>query len=236
MPTRINLMPQQFVDLGAIRKMGNERLARVVEHLQRLDDLPLHPDRLQTELATALGGDLQAAASLLRPVLALSQLLRQRELTVDEVLAGLRFAFATADPAWGKEELAAWESVEPHFAVLFQTRAVRTVSKALDLAYEHANLLQGTRIVTDVRPIFNDVDGEHMEIDAAVVAFTLRLYYDNREGDHSLSVALDETDVLKLKYQCERAVQEARLTQHRMWDKADIPTIISGEVQDESSD
>jgi len=234
MPTQIRLMPQQIADLAAIRELGAERVRSVARHLRGLEAQPLRPDVLQREFATALGGDGRAAERLLRPVLALSQLLRQRELNVDEVLEGLRFAIATADPAWSEEELAAWEAVEPQFADLFQAQAVRMVSKALDLAYEHANLFQGARIVTDIRPIFNDVDDEQMDIDAAVVAFTLRLHYDDREGNHSLSVALDEADVRTLKYQCERALHKAELAQRRMQDMARGPTIIAGAANDEA--
>jgi hypothetical protein len=236
MPTQIRLIPQQIADLAGIRKLGAERVRSVVEHLRGLEVTPLRPEALQEDFATALGGDTRAAECLLRPILALSQLLRQRELSVGEVLDGLRFAVATADPAWSDDEVAAWNAVEPHFAELFRAKSVRTVSKALDLAYEHANLFQSARIVTDIRPIFNDVDDEQMEIDAAVVAFTLRLHYDNREGNHSLSVALDEADVRMLKYQCERALHKAELARGRMQDMAGVPTIISGEAHDESGD
>ncbi len=128
------------------------------------------------------------------------------------------------------------KALESHFAELLLEKSVRTVSKALDLAYEYANLFQDARIVTDIRPIFNDVDDEQMEIEAAVVAFTLRLHYDDRQGNHSLSVALDETDVRTLKYQCERALHKAQLAQGRMRDILGVPTIISGETHDESSD
>ncbi len=234
MPTQIHLIPRQIADLVAIRNLGGDALRKVVERVQGLDMLPLRPDALREEFATAMDGDLRSAESLLRPVLALSQLLRQRELTVEEVFEGLRFAFAAADPPWGEDELDAWRTVEPHLVELFRTKAVRTVSKALDLAYEHANLLQDVRLLTDVRPIFNDVDDEQMEIEAAVVAFTLRLHYDNREGNHSLSVALDETDVRRLQYQCERALHKAELSKRRMKDRASIPTIISGEANDVS--
>jgi hypothetical protein len=100
------------------------------------------------------------------------------------------------------------------------------------LAYEYANLFQGARIVTDVRPVFNDGDDDEMQIDGAVVSFTLRLHYDNREGNHSLSIALDETDVRALHHQCERALQKARMAQIRIQD-AGIPTVISGKSSDE---
>lgn len=236
MPTQIRLIPQQIADLAAIRELGAERVRNVVEFLRGLEAVPLRPETLHDYFANALGGDDRLAECLLRPVLALSQLLRQREVNVGEVLEGLRFAVTTVVPAWGEEDLAAWDAVAPHFGELFQAQPVRTVSKAIDLAYEHANLFQGARIVTDIRPIFNDGDDEQMEIDGAVVAFTLRLHYDNREGNHSLSVALDEADVRTLNYQCERALHKAELAQRRMQDMAGVPTVISGEANDESDD
>lgn len=118
---------------------------------------------------------------------------------------------------------------------LFQADAVRTVSKATDLAYDHANLFQGVRIVTDIRPVFNDLDDDRLAIDGAVVSYTLRLHFDNREGDHSLSIALDEADILVLQDQCERALRKAKIAYERMSQpqNAGIPTVISGEDTDE---
>ena len=67
-----------------------------------------------------------------------------------------------------------------------------------------------------------------MQIDGAVVSYTLRLNYDNRDDNHSLSIALDEADVRLRKGQCDRALQKARLACSRMNDNAKVPTVISG--------
>jgi hypothetical protein len=232
MPTQIRLLPQQIADLAAVRDLGPERLQVVLAHLQGLQPLPLRPAILHGELTQALDNDERAAEHLLRPVLALYQLIRQREMTVDEVMDGLRHGIAAADPPWTEDQRTAWDNVAPIVRGLFQIPAVRIVSKAIDLAYEYANLFQGARIVTDVRPVFNDEDDDEMRIDGAVVSFTLRLHYDNREGNHSLSIALDEADVRTLQGQCERALRKATMTRSRIQD-AGIPTVISGESTDE---
>lgn len=124
---------------------------------------------------------------------------------------------------------------EPQLRQLFQADAIRTVSKATDLAYDHANLFQGARIVTDIRPVFNDLDDDQLKMDGAVVSYTLRMHFDNRDGNHSLSIALDESDVLVLKDQCERALQKAKIAFSRMSQPQviGIPTVISGEDIDE---
>lgn len=232
MPTQIRLFPQQIADLAAVRDLGAKRLQRVVEHLQRLEPVPLCPATLHVAVTEALGNDERAAQHLLRPVLALYQLIRQRDMTVDEVMDGLRHGIGAAEPSWTEVERTEWDNVAPFLQKLFQVPAVRIVSKAIDLAYEYANLFQGARIVTDVRPVFNDEDDDEMQIDGAVVSFALRLHYDNREGNHSLSIALDEADVRTLQYQCERALQKATMARARI-QAAGIPTVISGESVDE---
>ena len=85
---------------------------------------------------------------------------------------------------------------------------METTAKALDLSYDYANLLQTTRIVTDIRPIF---DNDVTKIDAAVVSFTLRLSYDNTEGNHGLSIAMNQADVKALREQCDRALKKSAL-------------------------
>ena len=86
------------------------------------------------------------------------------------------------------------------------------------------------RIITDIRPIFND---DATDIDASVISYTLRLNYDNPEGNHSLSIAMDESDIEELIQQCNRAFSKAQLSKDRMRNTAGIPTIISGEQPDE---
>jgi len=234
MPTHIRLFPGQIADLAAIRDLGPERLQRVAAHLEQLEALPLRPQDLHAHVAESLDGDKDAAECVLRPILALYQLIRQRELTIDEVLEALRSGIAAAEPTWNENERAAWDAVEPQLRGLFQASAVRTVSKAIDLAYEYANLFQGARIVTDIRPVFNDYEDERIEIEGAVVSYTLRLHYDNREGNHSLSIALDEKDVRLLKRQCDRALLKAQFARTKMISTAGVPAIISGETSDES--
>lgn len=230
MSTQIRLLPQQIADLAAIRDLGPQKLEQVVAHVKDLQTLPLRPATLQEEFVRVLG-DKSAAKHLLRPVLALYQLIRQRELTVDEVIEGLRHGILSAEPAWTEEEQTAWNTIEPPFRELFQAPAIRTVTKAIDLAYEYANLFQGARIVTDIRPIFNDDGQDEMRIDGAVISFTLRLHFDNREGNHSLSIALDEADVRELQHQCDRALRKAKHAKGRM--EASFPTVISGEAINE---
>jgi hypothetical protein len=190
----------------------------------------MRPKELHSEISAALEGDRDAAGHIVRPLLAFHAIIRQRGLTPDEILEGVRYGVKASKDGWSETELERWGTVEPFLGELLQMPAVRLVATALDLSYEYQNLLQGARIVTDIRPVFNaDADG----IEGAVVSHTLRIRYDNTEGDHSLSIAMDINDIRELERQCKRALKKAETAQALMRERTNIPTIISGEGADE---
>lgn len=231
MTIKFRIPPDQISDLAAIRDLGTTALNSVIGHLTRQSVMPLFPSDLRQHIAASLR-DSEAAGSLARQLLALNQLIRQRDTKVDDVIAGLRYGIGQLKE-WTADQKIQWERIEPQLRSLLACDAIRSVSKATDLAYDHANLFQSARIVTDIRPLFTD-PGEDMAITGAVVSYTLRLNYDDRVGDHSMSLALDEADILLLKRQCERALLKARCARDLMNDAASVPTVISGGESDAS--
>lgn len=164
--------------------------------------------------------------------MAFYQLIKQRELeSVEELTGSLRDGLGHINPAWSVDELKRWDSVAPIVGELSVCDAIRTVSKATALEYDFANLFKAGRIITDIRPVFNDQQGESLEIDGTVVSHTLRLSYDNSSGDHDLSLALDMKDIRALKLQCDRAIQKAQLAKH-LASEAGYPTVVCGEDGD----
>ena len=97
-----------------------------------------------------------------------------------------------------------WSRIRPLLAQILSIDSVRMTIKALDVSYEYANLLQYSRIMTDVRPIFNE-GGD--QIEGAVVSFTLRMSFLNAGQPKSLSIAVDAADLKILVEQCQRARQ-----------------------------
>jgi hypothetical protein len=57
----------------------------------------------------------------------------------------------------------------------------------------------------------------------------LRLQYDSADGEHELSLALDEEDIAKLMRQCERALKKSSAARKLMEEKAGVPTILPGQ-------
>lgn len=227
MPPQFRLNSSQLADLAEIRDTPPETLAAISNRLRTASPLPMRPKELRHEISEVIGQDKSEATNrVIRPLLALQAIIRQRRLQPDEAVEAVRIALRNGKPSWGSEELDRWAKVEPAFKDMFTSPAVRQVSIVLDLMYEHENLLQGVRVVTDIRPVFSE-DADR--IDGSVVSHTLRLRYDSTEGDHSISIAMDESDLRELEKQCKRALLKAQTARNLMADKASVPTVIAGD-------
>lgn len=89
-------------------------------------------------------------------------------------------------------------------ALLTISSAERT-AKAYALAQEAEHILSEVRILTDVRPIFDDVDNPPP---SALVTHTLKLeYFDSGEA-RQMFFALDEKDLRKLSGVADRALKK----------------------------
>jgi hypothetical protein len=80
--------------------------------------------------------------------------------------------------------------------------------KAQELGYTHENLLVSSRLITDIRPVF-DSSGESLR--ELVVTHTLFLRYSDAKQDPCVaSFALDSEDVANLLSECQRAATKTQ--------------------------
>jgi hypothetical protein len=227
MPPQIRLGTRQINDLAQIRDLPVEILTALDERLRTAS--PIRAQELHREITDVLGADrAEIADDVMRPLLGLQSLIRQNRIPPDEAVKGVRKALESHSPKWDDRQFERWNHVEPVFQRMISAPAVRRVSVTLDLMYEYENLLQSARVVTDIRPVFND---EATVIEGAVISHTLRIRYDSAEGDHSLSLAMDETDLRELQKQCQRAIQKAAEALRLMTDGAKVRAVISGTVE-----
>lgn len=229
MTIQVRLHPAQLEDLARIRDISADALVSLVERFEHLTPVPLDVASLRGIVSECLSGvvptDIEA---LVRQLLQLHGLVRQRLVPIQDVSKAILASIAVSDSPWSKEEQARWSANVVSLESLVASRPVRMVAAALDLSYDYANLLQSARIITDIRPIF---DAGADVIEGSVVSYTLRLKYDSLDGDHSLSIALDEKDIRRLQEQCDRAIKKAKLA--KVWmsspQTGGVPTLVSGE-------
>ncbi len=229
MATHLQLSDSQLNDLQVIRDLKDGSIRAVVEHLTKMDSVLLEPTELFTAVNSQLPGTQSDSECLMRQALSLNGLMRRTGMNVDAVLAGVRSGIER-DSGWTPDEIKKWSKIQPTFRNLICTNAFRLVATAVDLSYEYANLFRNGRILTDIRPLFTQ-DGNGIE--GAVVSYTLRLRFDNTDGEHELSIAMDESDIRSLSKQCERSLKKARTARNMMRVKAGIPTVVVGEQADD---
>jgi hypothetical protein len=66
--------------------------------------------------------------------------------------------------------------------------------------------LRDSKILTELRPIFNDAG---TKITQGVISHTLYLHFHDGSNHHELEILIDATEVTELKRQCERAERKA---------------------------
>ncbi|MCG8651820.1 MAG: hypothetical protein MI861_18415, partial [Pirellulales bacterium] len=202
-------------------EIEGDKLANLVIHLGQLANPPLLTDGLLKEFGKCLQSE-EESQILLGQVLSLSMLVRDSESKSVEVMRALRAAIESEE---GKEK---WDSIAATFQALIESAPVRLVTKAMELSYDYANLLRGARILTDLRPLF---DENGLEVEGAVVTHTLRIGYSSDDGRHELSFAMDLGDIERLREQCDRSITKAKTIRDRFVKDTNKPCLISGETE-----
>jgi len=203
-----------FADLtqGQVHEL-RELFAGLVDRIERPDTL----------LAVAIDvvEDIDVARSLIEQVISINQFSRQVGTSVQDFIEIEIRQYA--DSLELDEELASrMRSALDNLSQFSDLVVFQRTSKAIELSYDCDNLLQRTRIMTDVRPLFTD---DANDIDGAVVSHTLRISYDSAGNDREMSLALDESDLRKLISDCERALMKGDTARRKMCDPSAIPTL-----------
>lgn len=229
MVSTITIRPQQLHDLREIVGLGKKVLSNVVSHLQAIETTLLKPGQLERELSNLIPDKKKdIVENLTRQILSLFALKRSNDFSPSEIIDGLTSGLNQVPEAyrWNTEYFKKWKSICPELEELIRLDSLRVLTKVIDLSYEYENLYQRSKIILDVRPIY---DEEATSIVGSVVAFSLGITYDSNEGDHYLSLSLDIDDIQTLHAECERALNKAVTAKKTMQEQAKIPTVISGE-------
>jgi hypothetical protein len=226
MAFRLLLHPDQLNELGIIRDLGAEKIQSIAAAFTDLTPPAIRPSDLRRALYIVFPEDPFKADIVLRQIMSLYTLKRQRDLSVDDLLDGLQHGIESGD--WSTEQISKWRDLRPQLYDLLSLPTVQAVVKVLDLSYDYTNILQNINILTDIRPIFNE---EATTIEAAIVSYTLRLYFTSLDGSKSLSIALDEEDVNKLLQSCQRSLNKAKTSKEFMRKNGIQRTLICGEEE-----
>jgi len=220
--------PQQIRDFQIIRDAGPSILSLAAQTFAISGSIPLQPGKLFPAIKDSLNSNHEVAEAITRQCLSLHSLMRQTAANLNETIEGVTAAIQQ-DSQWTEPELNKWAETAPAFKRVMEIPAFTAVARAMELSYDYANLYKSGRILTDIRPLFSS---NTETIEGAVVSFTLRLRFDNVDGSHDISIAMDEPDIHNLLSQCQRALSKAN-TSRKLMESVSVTTIVTGEHVDD---
>jgi len=104
---------------------------------------------------------------------------------------------------WKNENLEEWERISGKLSPFLQPdNFFSQASKAFDLLSERPAVLQGARLLTELRPIFDEAATGTL---THLLTNTLVVDYWDGQNSQSLHVSLDSSDLEKLAKEIERA-------------------------------
>jgi hypothetical protein len=120
-----------------------------------------------------------------------------------------------------------WNECRAQLKLILETRSLSLAAKALDISYDFERVYLAGRLLTSVRPVF---DEQRNEIFGSTIVQTLRLEFLAPNGDQSsISVAMDLDDIHKLRDECQRAINKAATAKARVERDCGFEAIIPGE-------
>lgn len=197
-------------------KAGFELIVRIdsktVEKL--IDALRLaSPSLLIEDLASAVASQVQTlteeeVVDVIEALISLYNFRDYSGTSIDKLIEGISQAVQEDEelPDISDEQK---QELEQRLATFLEFDGVLSVtSKAIDVVRDHERIFTRSRILTDMRPIFES-DLEKGPAGVAIVHM-LKIEYADLEGKHEFFVALDSIDLEQLREQLDRADKKAK--------------------------
>lgn len=229
MPTpAIRLSKRQSDALGVICSLNKDAFERLLKAVNP-SQVTISRRKLEVAISRAMPRSADAA-SVGKFLFGLALSIRRMSVTPSEMLEAI-----TDDIAASMQDDATftrWREVRPEMERLLSAPSLLLSAKAFDIAYDFERVYTSGRMITSIRPVFDE--GDKSEIVGTTIVQTLRLEYSSREGERSgLSVALDLDDVKKLERSCREAIKKAESSMRLMQEKCGVEAIMIGEGKDE---
>jgi Sec-independent protein translocase protein TatA len=226
MPT-LRLTKSQMEDIAAVCAFGPERLPGIARAIGGLP-LTIKRSAIRAAIADEVGDE--QARPLVRLLFGLATANRRGIGPIGELMDGVRQTLA--NQKWEPDDLARWDACRPLLEQLLRLPTVVATAKALDLSYDFARLCMATRILTDIRPVFDEENGRKTDIIGTTITQTLRIDYNSPAGSHqTISFALDLGDIRQLRSACEEAIAKAEKARQLIEDGCQMPTTMPGEEE-----
>ncbi|MGH6847091.1 MAG: hypothetical protein ACREC0_06545 [Methylocella sp.] len=210
-------------DITAVCGLGPEALSRVVKAL-KARPLTIKSVELQQTIAAEIGEE--PAEIMERFVLGVANAPRRSTGTISNVLDGIQQSLPST-PGVDTLQLEKWNNSRPFIEQIFALKSVELSAKAHGLSYDFDQLFITSRIVTDIRPVFDD---SKSEILGTTIVQTLRIEHTSSDGArNSISIAMDIGDIKQLEKVCKEALRKADVSKQLVENKCGVESMMAGD-------
>jgi len=215
-----NVIPIPNPEINNFQQLAltdSQLIVKVKNELQIHEPITHSLDDLAKKIAEENSMNFNEVSSVISTIANWILVQRRMDLTSEEFMEGVTaFLESQSESIWSSDHRQAWrDRYDIILDILSSNNAVSLGAKAIELFFEHQLVLCSTRIITDLRPIFNDEATEligffsyHTLVARCVEGSQLREFH----------VALDKNDLTILKEQLERASKKASLLEKDLTD------------------
>lgn len=213
-PARFPVPAAELPAFHALLRLGREVLERLAEELCK-EPPSLDPDTLAESVARRVDADCETVRSAVLLLWRLKMVQRRLDVSGEEFVASLGLGLQEL-PAkdWTEKDQECWTSVaDVVVRSLSSDNAITAGAKAGELLLDQHLVFCSSRVITDMRPVFDD---SAQAIMGFLPFHTLVLRCHEGAEGRDLHVAMDLKDVGILREQLERAEQKERLVKARL--------------------
>jgi hypothetical protein len=218
----LRLSDSQIRDLAVVCEIGASRLEIIASGLSRQKPT-IRRNTIDDYLRENLGHE--RAAVLSRLLFGIAGTFRRTHSSATEVLDSITPAVKAQE---GEDDrLKLWDGCRSGFEKLLTSDAVSLAAKAIDISYDFERVFLTGRLLTSIRPVFDD---DREEIVGSTIVQTLRMEFIASNGDQSsISIAMDSDDIKLLRKECDTALNKAEKAKSEMESKFRLDAMIAGE-------
>lgn len=223
----LRVPPALADDLKQIAELGTEPLEQLVASLDTAAQTLVKPADLRKAIISSVPKE--AAGAVEKLLIGLSTLRRDSDASIEDIFAALGEAGARF--SWKESLLRSWQAVQAPLRALLEKPSVSATAKAVDLLYDYDHFFSSAKILTDIRPVFDD---SKTKMVGATVNQTFRLQYSDGAGTSTdISLIIDLDDIERLRKLCDEAIQKERIVREQLNQKMNIATITLDEVKND---
>lgn len=221
-PSRIRTVRE--TQLAALCGLGVNNLYELAGKLDALGAV-VNPARLREVIEEYTDAD--TARIIQRFLIGVATAVRRGFLAVPDMLDTIQRSLTSDRSQAPSPET--WRECRPPVERMLASKSVILSAKAADLASDFDRFCITSRIITDIRPVFDTDNGPLV---GATITHTLRLEYLSADRTHgSISVALDMDDIKHLQDACIEAVRKGGVAKALMDEKRNgyLDTLLPGQ-------